>query len=528
MSTSNGYGPTAIDVPGRLLAGPPSAAAPRDGDTPVTAAASRPAMPGAGGGGVVDFDAEKELRDRVSTRLASEAGFEALDPEAQRLRKRTVATEELQAWVYHRTSLGRAAPSVQDEDALIEAVLDGLDGLGRLRPLLTRGDVEDIFYNGTSPVWLRLASGEMVRSDPIARSDGELRNLLMQLGTSLGDGSARELSEAHPLLALRLKAVGDGLGARLSAATDVTPHPVGTIRIHRHAEADLAEAYRLRMIDKPLCEFLRVAVYAGLKVAIVGAMGHGKTFLLRAMSSEIPIHKVIATIEDERELGLHILPARDADGVIRRYPDGSVIPRRPEALVKAYESRPANAEGYGAITVEDLLRHTLRDSDDVIVLGESRGGEIVQFLDAASNGTAGVMGTWHANSAGEVFDRIVQMVLKAKPPLPTEWALRASTALDLVVFVDRNTRRGGRRERFVSEVLEVQSGHLGENGLPVTHHLFAPREDGRAVPTGRKPGAKSMVKLAEVGFSADWLEVSEQTRRAVHSDWDRPDEDGPR
>jgi hypothetical protein len=112
-----------------------------------------------------------------------------------------------------------------------------------------------------------------------------------------------------------------------------------------------------------------------------------------------------------------------------------------------------------------------------------------------------------------VFDRIVQMVLKAHPPLPTEWALRAATALDLVVFVHRNRRH----ERFVSEVLEVHSGRLGERGLPVVSTLFSPRPDGRAVPTGHRPTERTMAKLDEMGFSADWLQPH-------LSDWDRPSE----
>jgi Flp pilus assembly CpaF family ATPase len=469
--------------------------------------------------GAVDFEAEQELRARVSSRLTADGAstFQAMDAQTQRMRKRTVAMEELQSWVLHRTSVGLPAPTLADEDALIEAVLAGLGGLGRLEPLLLRTDVEDIFFHGIAPTMLRLADGRKVQSDPIAKSDQELRNLLQQLGTTLGDGVSREFSDARPLLALRLKAVGD-LGARLSAATDVTPHPAGTIRIHRHAEANLDDAYALRMIDAPLRAFLRGAVLAGLKVAIVGAMGHGKTFLLRAMCAEIPLDQMIVTVEDERELGLHVLPARDARGNIVTTPDGHVVPRRHPSLVRPYEARPANSEGHGKIDQADLLYHALRDSADVLVLGESRGGEIIHFLDAATNGTRGVMGTWHANSAGEVFDRIVQMVLKAQPPLPTEWALRAATALDLVVFVDRNREH----ERYVSEVLQVHSGQLGERGLPVVSHLFAPRDDGRAMSTGHRPSAAMLGKLEEVGFSPDWLHASA-------SDWDRPiDQDGRR
>jgi pilus assembly protein CpaF len=465
---------------------------------------------------VADYAAVQELRNRVSTRLTSEGGssYEALDAEARRLRTRTLIMEELQTWVLHRTTVGLPAPSMDAEDALIDAVTAALAGLGRLEPLLLRDDVEDIFFNGTAPTMLRLSDGSKVQGPPIAASNDELKAMIQQLGTTLGDGISREFSDARPLMALRLKAVGDLLGARLSAATDVTPYPAGTIRVHRHAEGDLDVAYAKRMIDAPLRELLRASVLAGVKICFVGEMGAGKTFLLRCACAEIPLDRMIVTVEDERELGLHVLPLRDEHGKIVRNPDGSVVPRRPPALVRAYEARPANSEGVGRIDQADLLFHALRDSADVLVLGESRGGDIVHLLDAATNGTSGVMCTLHANSAGAVFDRIVQLVLKAQPPLPTEWALRASTALDLIVHVRRNREH----ERFVSEVIEVKSGQLGERGMPVVNHLFEPRDDGRAVPTGHKPSDELAAKLVDVGFSMDWLDRD----KAYLSDWDRP------
>ncbi len=460
----------------------------------------------------MDFTATvQELRKRVSARLIAggATSYQALEPADRRLRTRTLVLQELESWVLHRSSVGLATPSPANEDALIEAVLAAVSGLGRLEPLLLRDDVEDIFFNGASETMLRLSDGRKVSGRPIASSDEQLRDLIQRLGSSVGDGSTREFSAARPLMALRLKAVGE-LGARLSAATDVTPQPAGTIRVHRHVEADLDDVYQLSMIDAPLRAFLRSAVLAGLKVCVVGAMGAGKTFLLRALCSEIPLDQMIVTVEDDRELGLHVLPLRDEKGQVVRALDGSVVPRRPPALVRAYEARPANSEGMGCVNLADLLYHALRDSADVLVLGESRGGDIVHLLDAASNGTSGVMCTLHANSAAETFDRIVQLVFKAQPPLPIEWALRAATALDLIVHVRRNQRH----QRFVSEVIEVHSGQLGERGLPVVSHLFSPRADGRAVPTGHRPSAPVLARLADVGFDAGWLQPA-------LSDWDR-------
>ena len=472
-------------------------------------------------GGVADPDVVRELGGRVATRLtATGEGYAGLDAEAQALRVRTLVLEEIEAWMLHRTGIGRQPPSVADEDALADAVVASLSGLGRLEPLLRRDDVEDIFFNGTAPVMLRLEDGSKMPGPPIANSNQELVELIQRLASTLGDGVSREFSAARPLLAVRLQSVGGALGARLNAANDITAHPAGTIRIHRHVEGDLDLAYEgvptgrggrsAPMVDAPMRAFLRAAVHAGARVCVSGAMGSGKTFLLRSLCAEIPLDAMIVTVEDDRELGLHVLPKRRPDGALVLGPDGRPEPLRPAALVRAYEARPANSEGVGRVDMGDLLWHSLRDSADVIVVGETRAGDIVHMLDAATNGTAGVMATLHANSAEGVFDRIVQLVLKAQPPLPTEYALRASTALDLIVHVRRNRAH----ERFVSEVIEVHSGQLGENRFPVVGHLFAPRPDGRAQPTGHRPTPELMARLADVGFDPAWLDPA-------HCDWDR-------
>ena len=239
----------------------------------------------------------------------------------------------------HRQSLGLPVPTEQVEDALVDATVSATAGLGRLEPLLRRTDVEDIFYNGSAPTVLRLADGRMVQGPAIGSSDEEVVALMRQVSSALG-GAAREFSPAQPLLAVRLKAVGD-LGARLSAAIDVTPHPAGTIRIHRHADADLDELVAMGMIDSPLRAFLRAVVLAAGKVAVAGGTGFGKTTVLRALAAEIPVDRMIVTIEDDRELGLHVLQRKDAHGRVVRDDAGRSMPRRPAALVRAYESAPA-------------------------------------------------------------------------------------------------------------------------------------------------------------------------------------------
>ncbi len=172
---------------------------------------------GVGVAGGVDFEVVDQLRARVASRLASgESGqFSGLDAEGKVEFIRALAVEELRAFVLHRQMLGQPVPSEVVEDAIIEAVVAATGGLGRLEPLLRRADVEDIFFSGTAPTVLRLADGSKVTGPPIAGSDEDLLALLRGLSSSIGDGAVRELSPAQPLLALRLKSVGDlGAGCR--------------------------------------------------------------------------------------------------------------------------------------------------------------------------------------------------------------------------------------------------------------------------------------------------------------------------
>ena len=222
-------------------------------------------------GGVADPDVVRELGGRVATRLtANGQGYAGLDAEAQALRVRTLVLEEIEAWMLHRTGIGQQPPSVADEDTLADAVVASLSGLGRLEPLLRRDDVEDIFFNGTAPVMLRLEDGSKMPGPPIANSNQELVELIQRLASTLGDGVSREFSAARPLLAVRLQSVGGALGARLNAANDITTHPAGTVA----AEVGVPVAGELPE-DRSAAAALSDGAYAGVR-------GLGRTRLQRA------------------------------------------------------------------------------------------------------------------------------------------------------------------------------------------------------------------------------------------------------
>ncbi|WP_235564974.1 CpaF family protein [Modestobacter sp. Leaf380] len=437
-----------------------------------------------------------ELRDRVSTRLTTEDKDYAPGPRRE-LTKQLIG-DEYEQWLVHEANRGRPAPEVTTEDTIFAAVLAELDGLGRLAPLLARDDVEDIHFEGCDPTMLRKVDGRLEPGPPVAASDAELEQLLRSIASrSEGGQSSREFSSASPVLNLRLQGVTE-LGARLQAAMDVLPRPAGVIRVHRYSDPSLDDLHAMGMIDSPLREFLRAAVASGVSPLISGAPGVGKTTLLRALGNAIPWDNVVVTVEDERELGLH-LPRWD--------PAQRQMVKR-HAVCRPFESRLPNAEGRGGFDMGDALHLALRASPTWVLVGEVRGAYVISLLEAATSGISSVMCTIHSPSAEGVFDKVLINALKAHPPPSSDLVLRSLAALGLVVHVQRD--RG--YARFVSGVYEL--GAMGDAGRPDLTPVFAPRAgDGRAQATGAGMMSDGLAqRLRDVGFDPDWLHPDQ-------SDW---------
>jgi pilus assembly protein CpaF len=433
-----------------------------------------------------DYAVVNELRGRVATRLTDEERKFDLDSADRRELIRSLVHDELEQWVLHETNHGRPAPAVQAEDNLVEAVIAELGGLGRIEPLLLRGDVEDIHFEGCEPTVLRLADGSLVPGPPIASTDEELLRLIQSIGARYDGGqTSREFSSANPVLNVRLKGITE-LGARLSASMDVVPRPMGTIRLHRHVDVTLDDLHRLGMIDTPMREFLRAAVQIGASIWVTGSPAAGKTTMLRALVNEIPWANVIVTIEDERELGTHLL--------------------KRHAVVKTYEQRHPNAEGMGAFTMADALNEALRHSPTRLVVGEVRGAAAAHLLDAVTTGIAGAMCTLHTPNARGVFERMLINAQKAVPSPSRELVMASMAMLDFVVHVDRDRHNS----RYVTEILEL--GNVGDSQYPDATSIFKPGEDGRGRPVPGSLSAPMTTRLADVGFNTAWL-------RSELSDW---------
>ncbi|KAA9159429.1 CpaF family protein [Amycolatopsis acidicola] len=438
----------------------------------------------------LDPQTVREIRESVAARLERVAAGEThldtpLSAEEQQARTRAYVAEEVAAWVQRRATAGQVPLPVEEERRLTRAVVAALSGLGTLEELLDRQDVENIHVHGCDNVLLELADGSIEQwPHPVADTDAELVEMLAAMFARQGQTS-REFNAGRPLGNLRIGA-GGPLGARVAAVIEVSNRPRVAIRRHRLVDVGLDALVANGTLDPLLATFLASAVRAGCNMIVSGGPAAGKTTLLRALCAEIPASEHVVTVEEEYELGLHI---------------GS------RQLVTPLEARPANSEGIGEISLDDLLKQTLRHSPSRVIVGEVRAGEVTAMLRALGNGAAGGMCTLHATSASAVFDRIGALGQLADPPLPIEAAHQwTASAIDLVVHVaraDHEDPRGRRRERFVSEVIEV--GPVGDSGRPDTTRIFAPRPvDGRAIP-GYAPSRDLLDRLERQGFDRSQL-----------------------
>jgi pilus assembly protein CpaF len=310
--------------------------------------------------------------------------------------------------------------NIEQRQRVIKSIEDEVLGLGPLEPLLADPTVSDILVNGAKDIYVERA-GKVYRTDVNFNSDRHLLNVIDRIVSAVG----RRVDESSPMVDARLED-----GSRVNAIIPPLALDGPSMSIRRFG-VDLLTMENLiefGTVTEVVAEVLDAIVKARLNVLISGGTGSGKTTMLNVMSSYIPADERIITIEDSAELQL----------------------RQPHVV--RLETRPPNVEGKGEITARDLVRNTLRMRPERIVVGEVRGGESLDMLQAMNTGHDGSLTTVHANSARDALGRIETMVSMSGVSFPIK-TLRAqmASAIDIVIQVERS-EDGRRRLVSVSEV----------------------------------------------------------------------------
>jgi pilus assembly protein CpaF len=360
-----------------------------------------------------------------------------IDELVQELRKRLVDEAQLapSGLAGDREKLERRLVELVTEQArpldprqrerLVHQVLSSALGLGPLEPLLTNPAVDEIMVNGAGSVLIE-CQGRIERTDVAFESEQALMNVIERILSPLG----RRVDEASPLVDARLN---DGSRVNCVIPPLSLDGPVLTIRRFRRRGLSMEDLVRSGTLSTDLESFLGRCVRTRLNLVLSGGTGAGKTTLLNVLSSLIEEDERIITIEDAAELSLV------QEHVVR------------------LESRPPNLEGQGEVTIRALVRNALRMRPDRIIVGEVRGAEALDMLQALNTGHDGSMTTVHANSAVDALRRLETLALMADVALPHA-AVRehVASAVDLVIHLER-TREGLRRVSAAGEVVRVGS-----------------------------------------------------------------------
>jgi pilus assembly protein CpaF len=307
-----------------------------------------------------------------------------------------------------------------EQRRLAAEIVDDMIGLGPIEPLLKDDTVADVLINGPAKIYVE-RRGKLELTRLRFRNDAHVLHVAQRIASSIG----RRVDESSPMLDARL---ADGSRVNVIIPPLSLKGPCISIRKFSKSAMDFSKFVQLGTVSPELSRALEIASRCRLNIIISGGTGSGKTTLLNALSRLIDHGERIITIEDAAELQL----------------------QQPHVL--QLETRPANIEGQGQIMQRDLVRNALRMRPDRIIVGEVRGAEAFDMMQAMNTGHNGSMSTVHANSARDALGRIENMIMMANVSLPTR-AIRGQmvSALDLIVQTER-MRDGVRR---VTEVVEV-------------------------------------------------------------------------
>lgn len=407
-----------------------------------------------------------ELKERAAQELFARVGARLNDTTLTEERLHELAREELGRIVRDE----QIALTPAERARVIEEVGADVLGFGPLEPLLRDDEVTEIMVNRYDQIYVERA-GQLSTYPARFSSEAQLRRVIERIVGRVG----RRIDESSPLVDARLED-----GSRVNAI--IPPLAVNgaslTIRKFARTPYTIEDLIRFGTLTPEMAQVLDGGVRGRLNVLVSGGTGTGKTTLLNVLSGFIPENERIITIEDAVELQLQ------------------------QAHVVRLESRPPNIEGRGEITIRDLVRNSLRMRPDRIVIGEVRGGESLDLLQAMNTGHEGSISTIHANSPRDAVARLETLVLMAGMDLPLR-AIREqiASALDVIVQVTR-MKDGTRRVTHVTEVHGMEGDIITLQDVFLFDYAAGIDENGRflghATPTGIRP--KFMEHLHDLGI----------------------------
>ena len=426
----------------------------------------------AGGGDVTQprRDPFADLKNRIHLGLIEDLGRQLFAGDFEQSTLEAKIVDEIRARLDHEHGLSR-----EDRERLVGELADDVLGHGPLERLLADDTISEIMVNGPHEVWIE-REGLLHRTTAHFTDESHLRRIINKMVAEVG----RRIDESQPMVDARLPD-----GSRINAI--IPPLSLSgallTVRKFGSERLNLDALVRLGTLSPETTDVLKRCVEARLNILISGGTGTGKTTLLNALSAAIPDSERIVTIEDAAEL------------------------RLAQRHVLRLECRPRNIEGEGEVTVRDLVRNSLRMRPDRIVVGEVRGAETLDMLQALNTGHDGSLCTVHANSPRDALARLETMVLMAGYDLPLR-AIRQqiAAALDLIIHLER-IHDGSRKVVAITEVQRMESDVITLQEL-YRFKLDAISSDrtvvGELVPSGLRPAFVDKFHKHGVGLPS-WL-----------------------
>jgi pilus assembly protein CpaF len=344
------------------------------------------------------------------------------------------ARAEIRDVVSEVVNVKKMVMSAGQQEQLLESICDDVLGYGPLEPLLARDEIADIMVNGSNPIFIEVG-GKVTETDICFRDNAQLLNVCQRIVSQVG----RRVDESSPICDARL---ADGSRVNLIVPPLAIDGAVLTIRKFKRDQLTLDHLTRYGSISPEGAEILKIIGRVRCNVVISGGTGSGKTTLLNCLTNYIDPDERIITCEDAAELQLQ------------------------QPHVVRLETRPPNLEGEGEITMRNLVRNCLRMRPERIIVGEVRGPEAFDLLQAMNTGHDGSMGTLHANSPREALSRIESMISMGGFSLPSKTIREMICASVDVIVQAQRLRDGSRRITHITEILGM------EGDVPITQDLF--------------------------------------------------------